>query len=447
MDLVNGFVVFVVPVASVVLAYIFGLPVLKKHQQEQSQKEFRAIRTLIKGNQRSFIEACANLYPDDWRRVSGQPLLTHVKWMPKAPLPLQNVQCVFGRPSRKREDIRRESLPKLRKMWPMGDDGRRFDAYSLAIEEFDKPGIFENRLAYRLLSITIQETEAKETVCIMKFDKGAAKYFDNFDLGESFGYGVAKWVYAHKKGEHDLSRKDICRLKDSGLVRLRTGLDPFDLEGRIVTPGVVTLTIRKGKDCSDFPTFFLLRRDDSKVATAQGQLSAVPAGEFQPSTDATVNINNDLDIWKNIMREYTEEFLGKKEAARIAPYEINYCQDEYKTLNEALADGRVRAFYLGTTIQPMSLRAEILTVCVFDPVFFDSFFAHIKTTGEEGTIITGRRGSTEGQRFDKDAVDGIIRQSSQSGVVPSAVACLELAWYHATSLGIVLESKSQAFLD
>ncbi len=39
----------------------------------------------------------------------------------------------------------------------------------------------------------------------------------------------------------------------------------------------------------------------------------IPAGEFQPSSVMAVDQANDFDIWRNIVRELSEEFLGAPE--------------------------------------------------------------------------------------------------------------------------------------
>ena len=88
--------------------------------------------------------------------------------------------------------------------------------------------------------------------------------------------------------------------------------DPFDPQRRAVIPAITTLTIRLRRYPAE-PSFLLHWRDPAKVATAGGLYDVVPAGEFQPSSVALWDRRNDFDLWRNIVREYSEELLGMPE--------------------------------------------------------------------------------------------------------------------------------------
>lgn len=75
-------------------------------------------------------------------------------------------------------------------------------------------------------------------------------------------------------------------------------------------PGISTLTIRREADGS--ATFFLLARNPDLVTNGR-HYSLLPAGEFQPASIATQSISSDLDLWRNIVRESSEEMLGQPE--------------------------------------------------------------------------------------------------------------------------------------
>lgn len=91
----------------------------------------------------------------------------------------------------------------------------------------------------------------------------------------------------------------------SGQGTLRFGLATF-------FDKLATLTLRR--DTTDGShTFFLLARDPAKVAVSGGQYGVIPAGEFQPSCIAPSCMQDDLDLWRNIVREYSEELLGEPE--------------------------------------------------------------------------------------------------------------------------------------
>jgi hypothetical protein len=45
------------------------------------------------------------------------------------------------------------------------------------------------------------------------------------------------------------------------------------------------------------------------VAIAGGMLSVMPTGVFQPASITPTHNSADFDLWRNMMREYSEEFL------------------------------------------------------------------------------------------------------------------------------------------
>ena len=46
---------------------------------------------------------------------------------------------------------------------------------------------------------------------------------------------------------------------------------------------------------------------------AGGMLSVIPTGVFQPASILPTHEPPDFDMWHNMMREYSEEFLGNPE--------------------------------------------------------------------------------------------------------------------------------------
>jgi hypothetical protein len=77
-------------------------------------------------------------------------------------------------------------------------------------------------------------------------------------------------------------------------------------------PAIETLTLRRNRKTGE-ATFLLHWRDPAKVATAAGIYGLIPAREFQPSTIATHDRENDFSLWRSMVREYSEELLGEPE--------------------------------------------------------------------------------------------------------------------------------------
>src|SRR5205807_1658986 len=130
-----------------------------------------------------------------------------------------------------------------------------------------------------------------------------------------------------------------------------------------------TLTIRKSPTGS--PSIVLHRRDAANVSVAGGLLHVMPAGMFQPSSIVPEAQRADFDLWRNIMREYSEEFLGHAEhGGDGAPIDYN-AAEPFRTLNAARRDGRIRVYCLGVAVDALTLAVEILTVAVYDDDVYD----------------------------------------------------------------------------
>src|SRR5690606_28013631 len=131
---------------------------------------------------------------------------------------------------------------------------------------------------------------------------GYTTYFDMVNVCETLGHELAGWWLANQEWPDKPRMEDLAYRQLVG--------DLFDLDRRSVLPSINTLTIRRA---STGDSFFLHRRAASQVAVAGGQSHVIPAGVFQPSGIAPWNMAGDFDLWRNMLREYSEEFLGNPE--------------------------------------------------------------------------------------------------------------------------------------
>ena len=201
--------------------------------------------------------------------------------------------------------------------------------------------MFENRPSYRLLGLAWAGGAGA-----MRFS--VATYFDKLDVSEAIGHEMAELR----------SRKDTQITGRDLPFRSLIG-DPFDCHRRAMLPAVTTLTLRRGRGGE---SFLLHWRDPRKVATAAGVYDVIPAGEFQPSSIAPHDLVNDFGIWRNVVREFSEELLGTPEhdGTRSAP--IDYGSwPLYRDLGRARAEGKVSAVCLGAGVDALTLAATILT--------------------------------------------------------------------------------------
>jgi hypothetical protein len=70
------------------------------------------------------------------------------------------------------------------------------------------------------------------------------------------------------------------------------------------------LPFRKRIDNPFDHRMYLHRRDAESVAAAGGMYHVAPAGVFQPAALAPAHQRNDSLLWRNVQREFSEEFLG-----------------------------------------------------------------------------------------------------------------------------------------
>lgn len=246
---------------------------------------------------------------------------------------------------------------------------------------------------------------------------GLAMYFDKLDLAEAVAHELALAAGAASGTVPPWSEVPL---------RALVG-DPFDLRRRFVVPDIQTLTLRRTRSTGQ-ATFVLHWRDPARVATTGGIYGLVPTGEFQPSTTAGRDRVNDFDLWRNIVREYSEEILGEPERDGSSGALLDYENwDLYRTLQQAREGGRVSVFCLGVGLDALTLAASVLTVAVFDDDVFDAVFANAVRINPEGVLVTAAESSSvsDGLPFTEDTVRRLFRGDTMT----SPGACvLDRAW-------------------
>jgi hypothetical protein len=208
--------------------------------------------------------------------------------------------------------------------------------------------------------------------------------------------------------------------------------DPFDLAARVVNPGIATLTIRRNV-ADGTGSFFLLRRDPTQVTNGR-HYSLLPAGEFQPASIAAASITADLDLWRNMVREYSEEMLGRPEHDGSGGKPLDYeVWPFFRDMNKAREAGELRAYALGVVLDALSLNAVIATAVVINDDAFDRLFRDLVSTNPEGEVIGSLDGkkSIHGLPFDEPTVTRLIEREPLG---QTSAACLSLAWRHRSTL-------------
>jgi hypothetical protein len=361
---------------------------------------FKATRRHLKGRVGDLVEQAA-AEQKDARAHDDLALLTKTGWIPGRPLPLDSVEL------RLREATAGESLDPARAQVRAGLP--QVESYSEAIGRFDPPNIWFDSPSYRLMGV-------EPTADGVRLEFALARYFDGQDTTAYLEYELAD---RHARGEAQIT---------VGPYRTWLG-DPFDLGRRCGLTGISALTVRRSPGDA---FFFMHRRDPAQVATAMNTTHVTPAGEFQPYSDAPSVLRSDLRLWHSVMREYTEEFLGLPEVTGSGG-SVDYADDvPYKHFTNARRNGDVQVHFLGIGLDPLTWKPELCLVCVWDAPAFDEIFRAMVGHNEEGLLITGEEGD-RGMRF---TAENVLAYAGEPTTLPTARACLKLAWQWREELGI-----------
>jgi hypothetical protein len=389
-----------------------------------SQRRWLAVRGFLNSRRHRLGLAALQMYPQAWR-VAGTPLLARPGWLPAAPVPLEKVTLTWrgggpaapvdgngpGRSSATPLAVAGGG-PEFAGVLPLRDDGSRFSCYADAVAALARPGLFEDRTCYRLL-------DAAATPRGAELAFGPGRYFDMVNVCEAVAHEYAAAAMAGGGADHTPGGDQLP-------LRALLG-DPADLRRRRVMVAVCTLVLRVDRARGD--TAMLLHwRDPQRVASGGGLYQVAPAGMFQPSHDADWNQANDFDLWRSIVRELSEELLGTGEDYRSDRAPIDYQRwPLHEELARARQAGRLRAYWLGLGVDPLTMVADMLTVAVFDAEVFDAVFAGLVAGNDEGRLVTSPDSARAGVAFTQDSVR---RFTSVEPMQAAGAALLRTAWAH-----------------
>lgn len=376
---------------------------------EQSQAQWRLIRQALKDKRHELSLLAPELYPDV-PRVEGTGLLRRPEWLPAGPVGLEQAELVWD--VQADEPVIAGSGPESVAVRPLRADGTRFASYAEAVEALDRPALFENRFLYRPAGADFSSPGAG------RLNLASGHYFDSISVSEALAHEFAAAV-------HD--RDGVPRLDELPL-RAAVG-DPCELRRRPVSMAVSTLTLRR--EGPGRASFLLHWRDPAKVTHAGGMYQVLPVGIFQPADENPASVRPDLNLWHSMVREFSEELLGKPEDYGRFGSPVAYEQwPFFRQLSRARQEGRVRVSVVGLGVDPLSLVCDLLTVAVFDAETFDRLFGGLVSENAEGHVVND--GGATRSDFSAQTVDRLA--GSDAPMQAAGAAVLRLAWKHARSL-------------
>ena len=377
-----------------------------RDQIRDSQEHWRDIRCQLNAHRAVLGDLAAELYPAE-QRIPGTTVLTSASWVPDGPVDLADIELAWRAESPTPQLGGKASQSAGAR--PLMASGERYDRYSRALRDLARPKLLDNRVSYRLLDVEWSGSRGA-----LGFNY--TSYFDVLDVGEALGHEFAEaWLAADRK-----------RPSFADLPFRRSIVDPFDLSARPMLPSINTLTIRR--DPIEGHRMYLHRRDAQAVAAAGGMYHVVPAGVFQPAALAPAHQTNDFSLWRNIQREFSEEFLGNGEHDGNSADPIAYDTDEpFASFEQAHQAGDFRVVACAMVLEPLTLWVELLTVAVIAAPVFDALFSKMVAMNEEGAAVSTEAGRpTVGISF-TEAVRERLRTQPLS---PISRACIELAWHY-----------------
>ncbi len=364
-----------------------------------SQDAWRRTRRALNAQRPALTRLATEVY-DPVQRIAGTGLIAHPTWLPRQPVDLSAIELEY-RPAAALPEID-GTEPETEHVRPRAGLVRRYQRYTQAIRDLDHPRLFDNRASWRLLDLAWERDKGR-----MAF--GPTTYFAGVDIYEALAHETA---YMHL-AEDGSVRPGQPTMRDLPFRKLIG--DPYDFTRRPVLPSIDTLTIRRGRDQA---SFVLHSRDPRSVAVAGGMLQVIPSGVFQPSSVLPSAMEADFDLWRNMLREYSEELLGNPEHDGDGR-PVRYDDEPFRSLNKARDEGRVRVWCLGVALDALTLVGEILTVAVFDADVFDEMAGDFVAANDEGSIVNTR------VPFSESGVHGIL---TSGRIAPAGAGCLQLAW-------------------
>ncbi|GIH59833.1 hypothetical protein Msi02_06500 [Microbispora siamensis] len=374
-----------------------------------SGPEWAETRRRLNGRRHELAAVADRLYPGLARAGSTRLLTrdgwTATPWTLATPLDLREVRLGWVEDAPAPAVTGRE--PEAAALLPEGAG-----AYPDALGALARPRLFEDRTCYRLLEVAWPE---------LTFTR--ARYFDGVSVGEAAAHELAAYEpVAQEIVARELAGQEFAGHGDGRPLPFRALVgDPTDLRRRPALCAISTLTLRHDRRTGE-TSFVLHWRDPARVAHGGGLFQVMPVGVFQPAHESAGAEKADLDLWKCVVREYAEEFLGRGEE-----YGDGFDYEGwplYRLLTDAREDGRVRSLVLGVGVDPLTFATDFLTVTVLEAETFDAVFGDVAAANSEGQVV-GR------VPFDAETVRRYVRDEPMQA---AGAAVLDLAWRHREAL-------------
>lgn len=408
---------------------------------------FSQFRALQKQRRRMFADVAARLprYRDGISTFCYAPLLAQSSWILQSPIQLTPPKddlsddgsqfiTTYGEETADHYLIGDYQTPevanRIRQLLP-AIDGSAAGTLSQAIQAIEKPNPqhFQSRPSYSLTRFSLDPSHGAK----LWFRK--AYYFDYINCGELLALELIRELHFISDADKlrimdpdptSAATQDLYKALDSRL-KLRAMLgDWFVTRRRPSLAGVNMLTIFRDPE-SGLATFPMMKRS-TLAGSAAGTVHVIPAGEFQPTSDALPDWEKHCTLWQTILRETAEEILNHPEAESHAKQmEELALLEPISSMLRLIRSGKWKTYFMGIGLDPLTLKPEILVVSVIDAQAFRSAFTEYLPEGRlpredsEGDIH--RAGSGWGSPL---TAKNLRTYRDDPNALPAASGCIEL---------------------
>lgn len=418
--------------------------------QRPSDAQFRGVRKLLK-SQRRVLAELAYYLPDHENGYALKaltdpaeaeidiPLLCREHWLPAQPVELARPDDELNDDSEQLVTTVIDAVPhshlrnnpdfwrrQIQLIPECADAPEPVARYHQAIRYLENPNpeYFVNRTSYRV--VAIESANDRKTLSFQ-----TAKYFDYLDIGEVLCYELAS-VIARLGPRH----VPPTPAKLAADLPLREQAAEWDgVEYRDSIAGINNLTIvQDGTE----RTFLMMRRG-THLGSAMGTYHVIPAGEFQPSQDSPVEVARQCTLWQTLVREFAEEILLMQEAKfNDKPMHGLVKIPPVPQIIDTIRSGAWRCWYLGTALDPLSLKPEIMTVSVIDKRAFSDLLRLAELDPSRPPRENGEGVLDEGEDGWGYPLtpENLMHYITNESTLPAAAGCSRLALAHMDGLRI-----------
>lgn len=344
------------------VARFFGVPVEDLLSSEQrcpgpGNREAEALR-LRRSCRPAMTELMALLYrrddPENFCLPETIPVLCHPSFLPDRPLDVAKFEA-------------KESL-----IWePPPRDPPASSAFVPILQGADPNGHLYDGFLYRLVAMDDGP----------RFHFCPGSYYSFVETCEVLSYELALAMVDHPEireiievRSHHRYPDALALLEKKKAIPLRRRAGPLDFSARHTAFGTATLVIHKR---SKKPPLFIMNVRSTELSETPGLKHVIPAGTFQPNVLGDQDHDIEFSFKENIIREFAEELLGDPGLRSEGgfPLDVNEMYGERARRFRSLVRDRdvVDLLYLGTVVDPLNLKPEIITILMVHDAFLQDY--------------------------------------------------------------------------